>query len=103
MEEKKPLILEGEFTQFPKSNTGGQNFVGGHASGESWVDPEKVEQKELTAEEQQAILKKILQESKSRAAISLFKKLPASVRKDAAKKKKAKKRMQNKTRNKNRK
>lgn len=89
-----------------------ENFVGGHGNGPEWnaLDPNKPldeatkeSQRELTAEEQQAILQQIVRDSKQRSAMSLFKKPVNQKSVNADKKRKAKIKAAKKARKRNRK
>ena len=84
-----------------------ENFIGGHING---INPDKsmeeavkdAAQTEMSAEEQQAILKEIIQHSK-RSIMGGFKKPGKMISPNAAKNKKAKSKMQKKSRKVNRK
>jgi hypothetical protein len=84
-------------------------FVGGHASGEKWLETDKPldeaakdSKTEMSAEEQQALLKQIIQGTRRKAA-GFFKTPGKAISKDAEKKRKAKNKQSKKSRRANRK
>lgn len=84
-------------------------FVGGHGTGSSWLETDKPvdeatkdSQTEMSAEEQQALLKQIIQGTKRKAA-GFFKKPGKIEPKGAEKKKKARNKQAKKSRRANRK
>lgn len=110
--ENSKILLEGIVQKGNEENTGRiypDNFVGAHWESDTLDVNKSIEEathdagSELSVEEQQEILKQIIQDSKQKSGASYFTKFVKQKSVNADKKKKAKKRMSNKTRKLNRK
>lgn len=101
----KPLILEGIVPKFPETSGGRiypkDNFLDAKKTVEESV--KDAAQTELTVEEQKAIFKQIMDESKKKTTSKFFGKKKQMVSPNAAKKRKAKSKTQKNSRKANRK
>lgn len=88
------IVLDGKIVNFQKENSGSGSYISEEALGE--VTP----QIEMTPEEQQAILRQIIQGTKNKG-LNMFKKISKTVSVDADKKRKAKNKAAKKSRKSN--